>query len=219
MKPKSAYLDILDVLNDHFLQWPYLLGGRPSPADFGFITLLFAHLSRDPHSAQIMKLRAPQVFRWTERMNEAGIVDGEFSDIAPEYLPNDALPDTLIAILRYLLAENEAEIVAMVGSFNAWCDAHADLKSGSPLRTAPETLSAHPKLGIFTFENRDTTFHMQTLASVIYSYQRALDAIDGLDDAGRTIVEQTLSETGGTYLLEHRPNHRIRLDGDQYAIE
>lgn len=75
---EASYLALLDVLNTHFLQWPYLLGGRPSPADFGLMVLLYAHLSRDPYSSQVMKLHAPQVFRWTERMNEAGIVDGEF---------------------------------------------------------------------------------------------------------------------------------------------
>ena len=45
-------------------------------------------------------MNAPQVFRWTERMNEAGIVDGEFSDLASDYLADDTLPDTLVPVLR-----------------------------------------------------------------------------------------------------------------------
>jgi glutathione S-transferase len=215
---EAAYLDVLDVLNAHFLEWPYLLGGRPSPADFGLITLMYAHLSRDPHSAHIMKMRAPQVFRWTERMNEAGIVDGEFSDIAPEYPADDTLPDTLLSVLRYFFAENEAEILGTVASFNTWCDAKLELKSGTPLRTDPDTLSAHPMLGEFSFENRGATFKMQTMASVLYTFQRALDEINKLDGADRERFDLTIGKTGGAAVVDAKLRHRIRLENDQYSI-
>ena len=45
---EAAYLDLLDALDEHFLHHPYLLGGRPSMADFGLMAGLYAHLSRDP---------------------------------------------------------------------------------------------------------------------------------------------------------------------------
>jgi len=37
------------------------------------------------------------------------------------------LPDTLIPVLKYFFRENEAEILSMVESFNAWCDTQPEL--------------------------------------------------------------------------------------------
>lgn len=215
---EESYLALLDVLNAHFLQWPYLLGGRPSQADFGLIVLMYAHLARDPYSSHIMKRHAPQVFRWTERMNEAGIVDGEFADLPPDYPEGDTLPDTLRPVLRYFFEDNGPEIRGMVTTFNAWCDAQKDLKAGTPLRTDPETLSAHPMLGEFSYESRGATFHRQTFASALFSFQRALDEINTLDGAGRDRFDETIKETGGTDVVSARLHRRIRFEDNRYAI-
>ena len=69
------YLELLDALDIHFQDYPYVLGGRPSFADFGLMAPLFAHLARDPVPASLMKNKAPNVYRWTERMNLAAIAD------------------------------------------------------------------------------------------------------------------------------------------------
>ena len=215
---EESYLALLDVLNAHFLQWPYLLGGRPSPADFGLMVLMYAHLSRDPHSSHIMQLHAPQVYRWTERMNEAGIIDGEFSDLPPEYPPNDALPDTLLPVLRYFFEDNGPEIRGMVDTFNSWCDAQTNLESGTPLRTDADTLSAHPMLGQFSYESRGATFHRQTFASALYCFQRALDEVNVLVDDGLRRFSETMKDTGGSDVVGAQFRRRIKLDNDQYAI-
>jgi glutathione S-transferase len=68
---EAAYEELLNLLDIHFQHHPYLLGGRPCIADFGFMAPLFAHLGRDPVPAALMMKRAPNVFRWTERMNRA----------------------------------------------------------------------------------------------------------------------------------------------------
>lgn len=47
---------------------PYLLGERPSLADFGFFGPMFRHFSMDPTSARIMRETAPAVFEWVARM-------------------------------------------------------------------------------------------------------------------------------------------------------
>ncbi|MFT5415330.1 MAG: glutathione S-transferase [Gammaproteobacteria bacterium] len=215
---EESYLALLDGLNAHFLQWPYLLGGRPSPADFGLVVMMFAHLSRDPTSSQIMKQHAPQVYRWTERMFEIGIVDGEFADFPPEYMANDTLPDTLLPVLRYFFEDNGPEILGMVNTFNAWCDSQTDLKSGTPLRTDPDTVSAHPMLGSFTYESRGATFHRQTFASALYCFQRALDEIELLEGTGRERFEATMKEAGGMDVAGARLRRRIRFEDEQYTI-
>jgi len=82
---EAVYLDLLERLDEHFQHYPYLLGGHPSIADFGFMAPLYAHLGRDPVPARLMALRAPNVKRWVERMNLAAIPDGEFPDQAPAF--------------------------------------------------------------------------------------------------------------------------------------
>lgn len=215
---EESLLELLNVLNAHFLQYPYLLGGKPSPADFGLIVMLHAHLARDAHSSHIMKLHAPQVFRWTERMFEADLIDGEFSDLPPEYLANDELPQTLLPVLRYFFEDNGPEILGMVATFNAWCDAQPNLQAGTILRTDPDTLSAHPMLGEFSYESRGATFHRQTFASALYCFQRALDEVNLLEGEGQKRFDATIASTGGSEVIGARMRRRIQLLDDKYVI-
>jgi glutathione S-transferase len=216
---EAAYLELLAVLNAHFMQSPYLLGGRPSLADFGLIAPMFAHLARDPHSSQLTKLSAPQVFRWTERMNQAGIVDGEFADMPPEYPPDDALPETLLPILQYFFKENGLEILGMIETFNTWCDQHPDPKPGTTLRTAPESVTAHPMLGTFTYQMRGVSYRRQTFASGLYFFQRVLDVISALDKTGRESFEKTMRDAGGEAVMAAQMRRRIKHEDDQYMLE
>ena len=109
---EAAYLKLLDVLDVHFQHMPYLLGGHPSIADFGFMAPLFAHLGRDPAPARLMALRAPNVKRWLERMNLAVIEDAEFPDMEPQFLPDDAIPPTLEALLELVFRDWTPELLA-----------------------------------------------------------------------------------------------------------
>jgi len=152
-------------------------------------------------------------------MNESGIVDGEFADLPPEYPANDTIPDTLLRVLRYFFEDTGPEIMGMVNTFNTWCDAQTQLKSGTPLRTDPDTLTAHPMLGEFTFELRDATFHRQTFASALYCFQRALDAIDTLSGAGQERFDKTMAGCGGANIVNARLRHRIGFENEQYTIE
>ena len=141
----EASLEVsMDVLDAHFLRHPSLLGGRPSLADFGLIACFFAHLSRDPHPAAIMKARAPRVFRWTERMNLAGFVDGEFPEVLPEYFRGDQLPEALDPFLRYLFADCGPEMVGTLASYNVWAQAKMNLPAGTIVPNNPDQPLAHP---------------------------------------------------------------------------
>lgn len=127
---EAAYLELLEVLDRHFHAHPYRLGGRPSVADFGMMAPLFAHLGRDPVPSRIMKLEAPHVFRWTERMNSPGFADGEFSGRRPAFFDDDELPDTLKDVVTLAFAEITPEYAAHVAAYNAWVDGLADPRPG-----------------------------------------------------------------------------------------
>jgi glutathione S-transferase len=50
---------------------PFLLGRRPTIADFGFVGPMLRHLAQDPTPAELMRQRAPRVYSWVARMWEA----------------------------------------------------------------------------------------------------------------------------------------------------
>lgn len=65
---ESIYLNTLDRLQAIFEKQPFLLGGKPSLADFGFFASMFRHFSLDPTPSLIMQERAPAVFEWVARL-------------------------------------------------------------------------------------------------------------------------------------------------------
>jgi hypothetical protein len=216
---EASYGDLLGLLNDHFLQVPYLLGGRPSLADFGLMAPLYAHLARDPYPSTLMKNRAPHVFRWTERMNQAGFTDGEFPELAPDFLSNDELPETLEPILCYFFTDCGPEVMGTVASYNAWIETHPGLPSGTVIQNDPDALTAHPSLGWFDFELRGVRIHRRDYVDAVYHFQRVLDVVAGLDEEGRQRFEEIVDRAGGRELLSARPARRIKSENYRFVLE
>jgi glutathione S-transferase len=65
---EASYLDSLESLEAIFRKRPFILGERPSDADFGFFASMYAHFFCDPASGRIMRERAPAVHEWVARM-------------------------------------------------------------------------------------------------------------------------------------------------------
>jgi glutathione S-transferase len=65
---EASYLDTLSALEEIFATRPYMLGQRPTEADFGFFGPLFRHFFCDPAPARIMRERAPGVQEWVARL-------------------------------------------------------------------------------------------------------------------------------------------------------
>ena len=206
---EASMEDGLDILDVHFSQHPYLLGGRPSLADFGLMAPCFAHLSRDPHSSAVMKARAPHVFRWTERMNLAGCVDGGFPEVAPDYFPDDHIPDTLVAFLRYVFADCGPGMIGLLGSYNAWINAHSDLPTGSIIPNDSNVLVGHPSLGHYEFELRGVRFRRIEFVDAVYHFQRVLDVIADLEPTARSRFDALIEQTGGSTLMSMQPARRL----------
>lgn len=101
-KIEASFEQLLDTLNVHFAEHPYLFGGCPSLADYGLIGPMFAHLGRDPVPANIVKTRAPKVFRWIERMTAPGLDTPEFPGYGEDFLPDDGVPPTLEPLLKQI---------------------------------------------------------------------------------------------------------------------
>lgn len=107
---EATYLKTLDALEAIFATRPYVLGERPTEADFGFFASMFRHFLSDPAPGRAMRTRAPGVHEWVARMwngSPARVARGAL----PERLPADlgALMDLVVAeYLPYLDANARA---------------------------------------------------------------------------------------------------------------
>ncbi len=206
---EAQFFDLLAVLDAHFLNHPYLFGGRPSIGDFGMMAPLYAHLGRDPYPAMLMAQRADRVQRWVERMNTREVDSPEFPGAA-DFLAEDEIPDTLKAFLALIARDYLPELKALVGGLNDWLRANP-AEAGAPI--APE--GGRKILGRIAPVIRGVP-HPQVMRHYsVWMLQRVTDAYDRLDPAGRAAVDALLAEVGledlprlrGTRRIERR-NHR-----------
>lgn len=65
---EAHYLETLDALETIFKQHAFVLGDKPSLADYGFFGSMFRHFFCDPTPAGIMRDRAPAVHEWVARI-------------------------------------------------------------------------------------------------------------------------------------------------------
>jgi glutathione S-transferase len=91
---EESYRFVLDTVDRHVRAIPFLFGARPSLADFGLFGQLQI-LSVDPTPMAEMRERAPDVYCWLLRLDDASGVEGDWLD------PQASLPETLTALLRH----------------------------------------------------------------------------------------------------------------------
>jgi glutathione S-transferase len=212
---EASYAELLDALDVHFQTYPYLLGGRPSVADFGLMAPLFAHLARDPVPAMLMKTRAPNVYRWTERMNIANIADGEFPDCPENYLADDAIPATLEPVLRLVFSDWGPGLHADAVCFNAWVERQPSLKAGHPASIS-EKHQVHPTLGPVEYAWRGITMRRASAPHGLWHFERAAGFARGLSGDARTRLDELLQRTGGSALTTVRLSRQ--LTRENYAL-
>lgn len=96
--------DLLVILEEHFRHYQFLLGFKPSMADFALYGTLKVHLYEDPQSNEIMEVKAPRTCNWIQTISDLGDTRGcvgqtEFGDWINVA---DGLPDTLQALLGFI---------------------------------------------------------------------------------------------------------------------
>ena len=198
---ERSYEALLDILEAHFLQHPYILGGRPSIADFGLMAPLYAHLGRDPRPATLMKMRAPNVLRWTERMNLAGFFDGEFPDVEPDYPDGDAIPETLEPLLALIFSDWGPELIATAQRYNGWIGQNPSLERGAIVSASGERM-LHPSVGTIRFELRGTSMACAGRVHGLWHFGKAASCASALTGDARTRLDALLRRTGGQHVME-----------------
>lgn len=114
---------ILADLEAHLDRHDYLLGGAPSLADFALFGPIHPHLYRDPATGQRLRLDYPLVAAWAERVaggveagmrsvhqrvyrvHEGRLVGEPAASDGARWLPDDAVPVTVLPLLRRFFDE------------------------------------------------------------------------------------------------------------------
>ena len=117
---EQSAVRLYQILNAHFLEYPYVLGGSPSIADFGLMAPIHAHLGRDPSSNSELKLVAPALYRWIETMGRAQLTDPELWYVPPGFFKADGLPPTLTALLEFIGTDYGPELLATAQAYHQW---------------------------------------------------------------------------------------------------
>jgi len=184
---EQSFGELLDILDAHFEQMPYLLGDRPSIGDYGMIGSLFAHLGRDPVPAQIMKLRAPRVFRWVERMTAPGLDVVEYGERAAAFWPDDAVPPSLEPLLEHIAGEIFPELTDKLAFMDEWVQREQP-GDGEPVTEKPQ----QRQLGMVETHFRGAPIEVGVEPYLLFLLQRAADALDAATPADVQRVDEYL---------------------------
>ena len=200
---ETAYCELLDALDEHLLHFPYLLGGRPSIADFGLMAPMYAHLARDPVPATIMKNRAPNVFRWTERMNLARIDDGEFPDCAETYPANDEIPATLEPVLRLVFKDWGPQLLADAAHYEKWLKTNPAMPAGTLVSERSER-NVHPSIGRVEYGWRGCVMQRSSSPHGLWHFGKAAAHAQALSGDARSRFDALVQRTGGENVMDIR---------------
>jgi glutathione S-transferase len=97
-------IDLLSILDKHFETYQFILGDRPSLADFATYGHMMAHLYQDPASAEIMETHGSRVCNWLDTITEFGDTRGGAGQTSfGEWLDiSESMPTTLFELLAFV---------------------------------------------------------------------------------------------------------------------
>tara|TARA_B100000678_G_scaffold283926_1_gene284696 strand:- start:2451 stop:3578 length:1128 start_codon:yes stop_codon:yes gene_type:complete len=183
---EHSFETLLKLLDTHFATYPYLLGGQPCLGDYGMLGPLCAHLGRDPVPETIIKRLAPNVFRWTERMNCATADMPEY-DGAEAFLTDDLIPETLLAVLSFIVEEYGPELADRI-AFIREHQQETDLADGMPVGAKPSQRA----IGIAPVRYRGVTTDVAVQPYLLYCQRRVQSAFQTLGEQDRNWAEERL---------------------------
>jgi len=144
---EASFKKAAELLDAHLATRPYLLGARPSMADFG-LWGQFYEAATDPTPGALLRASAPNVIAWVKRMLSPK-VEGSFETLA-------ALSPTLMPLLREEVA----------GLFLPWSQANAQaIERGDKSFTMT--------LGGSEWTQEPQKYHARSLAEIRRKYAAA----------------------------------------------
>lgn len=187
---QADYLGLLQRLEAHMQNYPFMLGGHPSAADYSLMGALHAHMGRDPVPLHLQQMNAPRVFRWVEHMMTPEIQSPEFAEYPIEYASNDEIPDTFKEVLRYLLDLYGERFLSEGQAYEAYVD-QRDLQPGSMVDEEDQPMLVQ--------EIDGKAVHFGVLN--VWLLQRSLSHYAAQDAEGQASIVELMSELGWAHLL------------------
>ena len=184
---ESLYNTLIEKLDHHFAQYPYLLGNKPCIGDFGLIAPLFGHLGRDPVAIRLLQTKAIRLFRWVERMNRPDPDFGEFGPGAGAYIEGDRIPDSLIEVLQHIAIDFMPETTAAAATINQWLEENPAM---------PSNTVAERHVGFTEFKVRESKIQAIAQPYRFYLLSRMQDFVDALPVQQKTSVRELLQQCG-----------------------
>jgi len=115
---------MLEILDNHFAEHDFCLGGQPTLADFALMAPLYPHLYRDPVPGYFLRTNFPFIADWVDRTNHTNslgartydqkiyrLADDGSLEAGPAtsdegaLLPNDQVPKTLLPLIGVFFEE------------------------------------------------------------------------------------------------------------------
>ena len=92
---EHSYIRLLERLDAHLTNQPFVMGQRPGASDFALFGQLTQLVQFDPTPAAVALERAPRIYAWIE-----GVEDLSGREVSDDgWLRRDAIPETLRALL------------------------------------------------------------------------------------------------------------------------
>ena len=205
---ESSFMEWLSLFSAHLEHNAYLLGNQPTLGDYCLMGPMWAHLFRDPAPTAVIKKHAPRVGRWVERMSTYEPYDGEYFDSATtprELIAADELPDTLVAMMRFIADEYLPEITAHVAYANEWLTQQTDLVTGTNGLPDPGARG----IGKTAFAWRGIEIETAVMPYRFWLLQRLHDAVAAVDASSQAAIRTAFSNAGLESLLDLRTIRRV----------
>ena len=217
MAIKQSLEQLYDTLNAHFLEYPYILGGLPSLADYGLMGPLYAHHGRDISSSNAMKMRAPALYRWIETMLRPPVVDPEVWQVPQEYFAVDDLPDTLMAFLK-LIGENFVpEIIATIDLYHQWLD--SEEHSTGEIVDFEGQKRCHQVLGQIEHVQMGAPIKRIALLDDVSHHLRFQALVNAMSDSEKETLRGVLQSVSAQDLVDLQLNRNVKRDDFAYVLD
>ena len=217
MAIKQSLETLYDTLNAHFLEYPYILGGLPSLADYGLMGPLYAHHGRDISSSNALKMRAPALYRWIETMNRPPVVDPEVWQVPQEYFAVDDLPDTLIALLKVIGENFVPEIIATIDLYHQWLD--SEERASGAVVDVEGLKRCHQVLGQIEHVQMGAPIKRIALLDDVSHHLRFQALVHTMSDSEKETLRGVLQSVSAQGLADLQLNRNVKRDDYAYVLD